>query len=323
MTVYSNKRRAVIFTIRKLGLLGTIVLTSLFAAMQSRRWGGTRPYHWVFAFWTTVLGWTGSHRWLNRDIGSFERFVTYTGRDTDVTSQLAVNRYLAELISNRSQQTRFEQSIHRFFSDCHEDLFIVEGPVAPCPSILVTSHHYQTKLSGLRSFESQPVFFIGYKLRQGSASRLSTEEHGFAMARNIMRAVKMLKNGRRVGILGDGFHGDQPIWLPLCGVQRPFQKGFATLARQNQVPVVFMHSRLGEDGRVTITYSEPVHSDPDKSVDDDIAALLQWFAAHLEQVYQEYPETIMPGHVEKFLALATDDRAIPGGDLSWIRGDRT
>lgn len=292
-------------------ILPRIIGFSLVAAMQLQPWLGTRPYQRVFLFWKRIFSKSFMAGAINRLYPQYSKLLQHLDaledrrphRDEAEPRALFV---LAHALRMGSRFPAVRQRIIKFF-DAAPEAFV--GVLPEGPAIVVMSHQYTTMIYAKTAFASSDSTVIGLKAKEESKNNAGGKSA--AMTRDLIAAGRQLKRGGLVGILADGQKGSQPIWLPFCGAKFRFQAGFAALAVRQRVPAIFVHMHLTENGFPSVSYSEPVQPcDGDQA--SQMERYLKRYARHLERIYIEYPETIMPKHVKRFLCWQADG-------TEWVR----
>lgn len=176
----------------------------------------------------------------------------------------------------------------------------IEGQPPASDRLYVLAHQTLTFLSRKTAFAGMDALIIGFKLRQNWGN--AAEKPGATeTARNLMEAKRAIKETRPIVILGDGRRGDRDVVLPVCGTPMPFQPGFAMIALQFKLPVIFVDSYMDREGRLVYRFSEPLTLDETATADAQIASYIGQYAEKLEGLYREFPGMINPPHRLRFL----------------------
>lgn len=109
--------------------------------------------------------------------------------------------------------------------------------------------------------------------------------------RNAARPIlKALRDRQAVAILIDqNVRGEGGIFIDFFGRLASTTPALATLALRSGAPIVPVFSRFLPDGRLAISYREPIQAIPERGVDDDIHRLMQTCTAILEEEIRRHP----------------------------------
>ncbi len=110
--------------------------------------------------------------------------------------------------------------------------------------------------------------------------------------RNASRGVlRSLREGRSVAILIDqNVRGDAGVFVDFFGLPASTTPALATFAFRSRAPIVPVFSHPLPDGRLRISYREPIHPVRKGDYADDVRALTRQCTALLEEEVRRHPE---------------------------------
>lgn len=292
-----------ISTIRRTGLVGCLFRLSLHLATRRGDPAAGRRFSRVFRLWYRLLVASRLVRIVEPNRSAFKRFIAQVGSRRDQWDRQLTLLYLGSVFKRDGP---FKRELRQFFKAAWRDVTDIEGTPLEAPGILVASHQNTIQLVMWQVLDQERTFVIGRDMKGVDVDEPRTAEgKSAAMTQHLLQGRQMLKAGGRVGILGDGQKGGSGRPRTICGVERPFQPGFAMLAIQNGVAVQFVSSEWLDSGRLRVTFGEPFRAPGDLSPAAQVDAYLDWYCERLSQAYRDSPHTLNDNQIQRFLRRAS------------------
>ncbi|MBD3235699.1 MAG: hypothetical protein GF330_03250 [Candidatus Eisenbacteria bacterium] len=106
----------------------------------------------------------------------------------------------------------------------------------------------------------------------------------------LRRCIRLLREGGRLGIVGDQDAGADGLFLDFCGAAASTPVGPARFAYRTGAAVVFCFDRYVAPGEHEIVLHPPVYTDPRQPEDVEIRRLMERYNRVLERFVRRHPE---------------------------------
>lgn len=119
----------------------------------------------------------------------------------------------------------------------------------------------------------------------------------------MMKALKILKQGGLVGVAADGLQGAGGVSCAFMGRQRTFYTSFAKLALRSDASIIPVFSSIDDSGRIHIEFSQPLAvKRPETTEEKAIVDLIQQYVALLERHFYADPGSILSRHLQAYVS---------------------